>query len=311
MSTGWVAAGVRARAMSQRRVGAAGARDLAGRASVTSAVTALAETPYGHDVHAGQDLAQAQHAVAATVLWNMRVLAGWVPTGSARVLRNLAGGFEVANVDERICELGGSTVDPPFRLGSMAVAWTRAARAGSLPEIRQVLASSAWGDPGADTAAAIRLGMRLSWAAQVSVGVPEAREWAAGAAVLVLAREVMVGQADPTPAAVRAATRLLGSRWTGTRTLRAFADALPPDTRWALDGVEDPGDLWRAEARWWSRVGTDGAALLRGPVTTPAPVLGAVALLGVDAWRVRAALEVAARGGSGAAGALEVFDAVA
>ena len=311
MSTGWVAAGVRARAMSQRRVGAAGARDLAGRASVASAVTALAETPYGHDVHPGQDLAQAQHAVAATVLWNMRVLAGWVPTGSARVLRSLAGGFEVANVDERIRELGGSAVDPPFRLGSMAVAWTRAARAGSVPEIRKVLASSAWGDPGADTAAAIRLGMRLSWAAQVSVGVPEAREWASGAAVLVLAREVLVGQADPTPPAVRAATRLLGSRWIGTRTLRAFADSLPPSARWALEGVDDPGDLWRAEARWWSRVGTDGAGLLRRPVTTPAPVLGAVALLGADAWRVRAALEVAARGGSGAAGALEVFDAVA
>ena len=311
MSTGWVAAGVRARAMSQRRVGAAGARDLAGRASVASAVTALAETPYGHDVRLGQDLAQAQHAVAATVLWNMRVLAGWVPTGSARVLRNLAGGFEVANVDERVRELGGSAVDPPFRLGSMAVAWTRAARAGSLPEIRQVLASSAWGDPGADTAAAIRLGMRLSWAAQVSVGVPEAREWAGGAAALVLVREVVVGQADPTTSAVRAATRLLGSRWSGTRTLRAFADSLPPDARWALDGVEDPGDLWRAEARWWGRVGSDGAVLLRRPVTTPAPVLGAVALLGVDAWRVRAALEVAARGGSGAAGALEVFDAVA
>ncbi|HYN57858.1 MAG TPA: hypothetical protein VES03_11740 [Motilibacterales bacterium] len=311
MSTGWVAAGVRARAMSQRRVGAAGARDLAGRASVASAVTALAETPYGHDVHLGQDLAQAQHAVAATVLWNMRVLAGWVPTGSARVLRSLAGGFEVANVDERIRELGGSTVDPPFRLGSMGVAWTRAARAGSLPEIRQVLASSAWGDPGAGTAAAIRLSMRLSWSAQVSVGVPVAREWAAGAAALVLVREVLVGQADPTTPAVRAATRLLGSRWTGTRTLRAFADALPPDARWALEGVEDPGDLWHAEARWWSRVGSDGAVLLRRPVTTPAPVLGAVALLGVDAWRVRAALEVAARGGSGAGGALGVFDAVA
>jgi hypothetical protein len=36
-----------------------------------------------------------------------------------------------------------------------------------------------------------------------------------------------------------------------------------------------------------------------------------VALLGADAWRVRAALEVAARGGAGASGALEVFDAVA
>lgn len=311
MSTGWVAAGVRARAMSRRRVGARGARDLASRASVAPAVAALAETPYGHDVHPGMDLAQAQHAVAATVLWNMRVLAGWVPTGSARVLRLLALGFEVANVDERIREIGGGSVDPPFRLGSLAVAWPRAARAGSLPGIRQVLASTAWGDPGADTDASIRLGMRLSWAAQVSAGVPQARDWAAGAAALVVAREVLGGRGEPTPHAVRTATRVLGSRWTSTSTLRAFADSLPPSARWALADVEVPSDLWHAEARWWSRVGSDGAVLLRRPVTTPAPVIGAVALLGVDAWRVRAALEVAARGGSGAGGMLEAFDAVA
>jgi hypothetical protein len=35
-------------------------------------------------------------------------------------------------------------------------------------------------------------------------------------------------------------------------------------------------------------------------------VVGAVAVLSVDAWRVRAALELAARGG----GSLEVLDAV-
>lgn len=311
MSTGWVAAGVRARALSQRRVGVGGARDLARRASAAAAVDALAETPYGHYVRSGQDLAQAQHAVAETVLWNIRVLAGWVPTGSARVLRNLAGGFEVANVDERIRELQGAAVDPPFRLGSMGVAWARAARAATVPELRQVLASSAWGDPGADTAAAIRLGMRLSWAARVATGVPEAREWAAGAAALLVAREVLVGQGQPTPAAMRQATRLLGPQWTGSTPLLAFAASLPPSAGWALVGVEDPEDLWRAEARWWSRVGTDGAAMLRRRVTTPAPVVGAVAVLAVDAWRVRAALEVAARGGSGPSGAMEVFDAVA
>ena len=41
------------------------------------------------------------------------------------------------------------------------------------------------------------------------------------------------------------------------------------------------------------------------------PVIGMAAVLAVDAWRVRAALAVAARGGALAAGALEAFDAVA
>ncbi len=46
-------------------------------------------------------------------------------------------------------------------------------------------------------------------------------------------------------------------------------------------------------------------------MTTSAPVIGSVAVLAADAWRVRAALEVAARGGPGSPGALEAFDAVA
>jgi hypothetical protein len=55
----------------------------------------------------------------------------------------------------------------------------------------------------------------------------------------------------------------------------------------------------------------DGFTLLRQPLTTSAPVVGAAAVLGADAWRVRAALEVAARGGSQDPRALEAFDAVA
>ena len=46
--------------------------------------------------------------------------------------------------------------------------------------------------------------------------------------------------------------------------------------------------------------------MLRTPSFSPTPVTGAVAVLAVDAWRVRAALGAAARGGS----ALEVFDAL-
>jgi hypothetical protein len=47
-----------------------------------------------------------------------------------------------------------------------------------------------------------------------------------------------------------------------------------------------------------------------------APVVGVVAVLAVDAWRVRAALETAARGGgtgevAGSFSAMEAFDGVA
>jgi hypothetical protein len=72
-------------------------------------------------------------------------------------------------------------------------------------------------------------------------------------------------------------------------------------------GVEDPDALWEAEARWWARVDHEGAALARRPVAGRPSIVGATALLAVDAWRVRAALELAARGG----GPTEVLHAVA
>jgi hypothetical protein len=311
MSAGWVAGSVRARAMSRRRLGAQAARTLAGRTSLELAVDSLADSPYGHDVHPGQSLGQAQHAVSATVLWNMRVLAGWLPTGSSRILRLLAGGFEVANVDERLRELDGHAVEPPFRLGSLGTTWERAAHATSAADIRAVLARSPWGDPGSETPAGVGLGMRLAWAGRVASGIPQVRPWACGAAAIVVARELLLAGSAPTPQAQRALAPLLGSAWTDARTVAALASCLPAEARWVLDGIEDPEGLWRAEAAWWSRLSVDGSALLRRPGATPAPVIGSVAVMAVDAWCVRAALGVAARGGSDAPHALEVFDAVA
>ncbi len=311
MTAAWVAGAVRATAMSQRRLGAASARRLAARSSLPEAVEVLALSPYGQYVRAGQTLAEAQRAVSATLLWHLRVLGGWVPRGDARILRVLAGGFEIANTDERLRELGSADAEPAFQLGSLATAWGRISSATSVAQVREALARSVWGDPGADTDAAIHLGLRLSWAARVASVVPSARPWAGGAAALLLAREVVLGGQHPTSPTVRVVAPLLGTAWVAEGTVRGLAKALPVDARWALDEVGEPSDLWLAEAAWWARVERDGFSLLRRPVTTSAPVIGSVAVLAADAWRVRAALEVASRGGAATAGVLEVFDAVA
>jgi hypothetical protein len=107
------------------------------------------------------------------------------------------------------------------------------------------------------------------------------------------------------------ASPTLGTAWPQATTIRDLAGRITGPGRWVLRGVEQPEDLWRAEAAWWARLTTEGMALLRHPVTTPDPVLGAVAVLAADAWRVRGALEVAARGGASAPGMVEAFDAVA
>jgi len=311
VSAGWVGASVRSRAMSRRRIGLAGARALASCATLDEALEVLSESPYGRDVHPGQTLPQAQRAVAVTLLWHIRILAGWVPRGDSRQLRILAGGFEVANVDERLRELTGGAAEPPFHLGSLATAWPALAGATSVPELRELLSRSAWGDPGTDVPDGIRLAMRLAWAARVSAAAPGARAWAAGAAALVAARALFVTGARITSEVGVVGVPMLGASWSEAPGLTAFAAQLPMPARWALVGRGEPPSLWRAEAAWWARVTTDGFALLRGPVTTAEPVLGAVVVLATDAWRVRAALEVAARGGASAPEALGVFDAVA
>jgi hypothetical protein len=79
----------------------------------------------------------------------------------------------------------------------------------------------------------------------------------------------------------------------------------PTDARWVLAGIDRPEELWRADVAWWHRVERDAFALLRRASFGRPPVIGAVAVLAADAWRVRAALEVAARG------SVEAFDAVA
>lgn len=76
---------VRAKALAGRRLGAAGARAVAKSPGLGPALAALSSSPYGHDVRPGQSLGAAQHAVAASLLWNMRVLAGWLPRGRVDV----------------------------------------------------------------------------------------------------------------------------------------------------------------------------------------------------------------------------------
>lgn len=307
MSAGWVAGGVRAQAMVRRRLGTADARALAAAATLPEAVETLARSPYGQRVRAGDALATAARGVAETLLWNLRVLAGWLPATGAEMLRVLTGWFEIANVDEHLRTLAGEPSDPPFRLGTLATVWPLLRETGSPDELRAALTASPWRDPGGTTAREVALAMRMAWADRVAARVEPARAWAHGAAALLVAREhLAVGRPLPGPAG-QTATRLLGSRALGATSLGELAAALPTRVRWAVDGITGDADLWVAEARWWRRVRVDGAALVAGSGFAPGRMIGATALLAADAWLVRAALEAAARGTD----ALEAFDAMA
>ena len=90
MSLAWVAGSVRAKALARRRLGSTVIRELAASSTTESALHMLTGSAYGRDVRPGLTVEQAQHAVRAALLWQLRVLAGWQPRAGAELVRRLA-----------------------------------------------------------------------------------------------------------------------------------------------------------------------------------------------------------------------------
>jgi hypothetical protein len=293
--------------MTSRRLGARGTTQLARLGSLAEAVETLATTTYGDRVRPGQGLAEAQHAVVDTTVWNLRVLAGWAPREGVGILRAMVTRLEIANTLRHREALAGRPVAAAYQLGGLGTAWSRLALTKDAAELRQVLATSPWGDPGDDGTRTIGLSMQAVAADRLVSVVPEAQEWTAGEVALLLARELGSGRGHLPEACRVAAARVVGWPAVSATGLAELAAALPRQARWALADVDRPEDLWRAEARWWGRLDHDASTLVARSMPGRAVLVGAVGLLGADAWRVRAALELAARGGEGG----EDADAVA
>ncbi|MFF7647563.1 V-type ATPase subunit [Streptomyces canus] len=300
MGAGWVAGVTRARALRTRCLGPEGIGEVAASRTLDGALRYLMATPYRHDINPGATPAEAQRAVSAALLWNLRVLAGWQPATGAQAVRALAAGFEISNTEHHLSEIAADTErphPPPYRLGALAIAWSRLVRTRTPSELHTALSASDWGDPGGDSPAAVATGMRVSAAVRLATAVPDAARWATARLALLFGREVFVVGRRLPDVSVRRAARLLGPRAVGAGSYADFRQALPAVSRWVLDDVDEAADLWRAEAQWWDVVERDGRELLSRSSFGPVPVVGAVALLSADAWRTRGALELAARGG--------------
>jgi len=141
---------------------------------------------------------------------------------------------------------------------------------------------------------------------RVANAVPEARAWAYAWLALTVARRRLVEQRElPEPVLMRA--RLMLGAAAAASDLASFTDALAMRLGWLFDGITEADGLWTAEARWWARVEADGLTMLGRSQFTRARTIGAVAVLAADAWRCRAALALASRGG----GPMDVYDVVA
>ncbi|MGZ4334324.1 MAG: hypothetical protein ACXVZL_05995 [Gaiellaceae bacterium] len=309
MSGRWIAGSVRAQLLvSERTAGADAAAAVAAAPTFADGLALVAQTPYRRGVRPDLTVQETQRAIAATALLNLRILAGWLPGEALPLLRAVAAWFELCNLEERAAYLAGASAPAPFELGSLGTAWPRAASAQTLEELRFAVAPSAWGDPDGATPTEFGLGLRFAWAHRVSREAPEAQHWAAGAAALLLARELFL---QGTPVELLRLPRLdvLGSRWPSAGTYADLVGALPAVASWVLAGSKSPDDLWRAEGRWWQAVALGGRALLSGSTAGRRKVVGAAAVLGADAHRLTAAIGATAR--RGLPGAEEAFHAAA
>jgi len=305
VSASWVAAAVRARGLLDRRLGPDRIRDLGAESSLDEAVTSLADSAYGRYVHRGMTLEDAERAVDKTVLWHMRILAGWGPALSATSLRLLAGGFEIQNIEDLLLRFAGTPIAPPFELGALALSWTRLASASSAAELRQRLAESSWGDPGAEDLGTVRFGLRLVWASQVADRFPVLQRLAVGAARLAVSRAGAAG-IDLDGRALRIARALIGSDLSNSGTNSRSARE-EPSANARMHGPASSDRLWEVEAEWWSEAESIASTLAASANPSRSTVVGVVLLLAADAWRVRSALEAVA----GRSRVTEAIDALA
>jgi hypothetical protein len=307
MTAGWVAASTRGRALARRLVGHDSARALAA-ASWLEARETLAETMYGRQVPPGESRSSVRHAAMGATAWQLRVLAGWLPPGQGGLARLFAAPMEVANIEGHLARLAGTEDgEPPIRLGSLAVAWPRVAAATSPEQVRLVLATSVWGDPGGLDRASMALGLRLAWARRFVTQPPVVRRWAEGAAAVLVARERFGFGRTLNERTGRVADELLGSRWRDAGSIPLFVEALSESASWSLTGIEEAGELWRGEVAVVRRASADAEKLVSSGRHDRPAVVGIMAAMLVDLWRVLAVVEVVGRG----PGAVEVFDAVA
>lgn len=311
MSAGWVAATVRAKAMARRRLGAGASRRLASAPGLADALAQLDGTAYARAATPGTSLPEAERLITAAELWQLRVLAGWMPRSAVGLARALGARYELVNIEAHARAMAAPGRRSTYHeLGSLALSWPRIAATRSAAELRAALAASPWGDPGDGPPETLHDILLLRWLRMIVAEAPQAVGWVSGAAVLVAAKQLLVATRGPAEALVRAAAPLIGSDWVRTRSVPDLRAAVPVPGRWVLDGAGSAAELWRAEAGLAARVESDGFRLLRQGTPGVDPVLGAVAVLAADGWRVRVALGDASYG-AGPGEVLDVLDDMA
>lgn len=294
--------------MAQLRVGAGGSYKIAAQQNLHEGLSLLTDTIYAKKLVGCTSLAEAERAIHETVLWQLRVLAGWMPATGTRLIRTAAGVYEIANILSLYRSLASGQPAIKFLdVGALATAWPQLREATSIAQLTQALRSSPWGDSASGDTAVSQDVLTLVWMRRLADVAAPARPWAEAVSAVTAARILFVENVAPSPRIIQVVLPLLGQSWLSAKSFSELQEALPSSTRLLFAGITTPEDLWRAEARVWAQVERDGFRLLRNSLPGSEVVLGAIAILATDAWRVCAALAAASIG----SGSSEVLNAVA
>jgi hypothetical protein len=319
VSAGWVAATVRSQALARNRLGAAGARSLASLTSVQDARGRLEGTLFANAVDRATSMDELDRSTRAVVLWELRVLAGWMPPAGAGLARALAAGHERDNIVGRLRELDGGPPELVFELGALATVWPKCVaattRAALLAEVERSASGSLAPLPAHISPGALHDVLTATALRRLADTAPAASGWAAQAGAILLARMLFVDMQAPPPVVLRSLGPLLGGSWSPDgnsgygqpQDFQEFVARLPDGVRRGLAGVSRADQLWQGDVRLRTQVDAEATRMIRSADPGPNSVLAAVTLVDLDAWRIRAALAAVAAG----IGHSEVLDAVA
>lgn len=307
MTAGWVAPVVRGSALVRRQLGVEGARSLASATSWPAGRKLLASTYYGTELAPDADRAEARWAATGAAMWQLRVLAGWLPPASSRLARLFAGPVEIGNIAGHLAALQDDRPSRPVAMGSLGTVWPAVANASSDEQVRSRLTRSTWGDPGGGEMTTVVFGLQVSWLRRLLGAVRPANEIALGGLCVLLTREQFVFERPIADITGRMIDGLVGVHWRSATSIDELARSLPAPATWPLESVSAPGDVWRAEVEWLHRANDLARRLARPPRRGRDTAAAVMALLLIDLWLVQAAIEMVGRDPS----SVEVFDAVA
>jgi ATP synthase subunit D len=136
-------------------------RRLASCGSLSEALRMLADTRYGANIRPEQSLAAAQRKIVGTLLWDLRVLAGWLPGEGVWLLRTrqvhaaaLEAAVRYAGAAEALRVVEAETLATRYRLRAIEDRW--------IPRLEQALADVTFALEEQELADAARLRLAVS-----------------------------------------------------------------------------------------------------------------------------------------------------